>query len=109
MRDTLIATANMENIETVIMRQLMSVFSVHFCCRIPCPITHLYLVDSSFLIIVMGPFIIFGVSNIYIFIFIDIAVNSVQTVKTLIRRRVLRVCTVCFCPFFETPGINRVN
>ena len=61
----------------------------------------------------MSPFPILGVSGVGVlfhFYFISNRYSCKQTVKTLIRCRVLLhlvwVCTVCLCPKNETLGLN---
>ena len=70
--------------------------------------------DPSILINWMSPFPILGVSGVRVHFYSSSNRNSCrQTVKTLIRRHVVRhliwVCTVCLCPKNETLGLYRLN
>ena len=79
-------------------------------------LTHLCLMDLSILINWTSPFSILGVSDVlYHFYSISSRYSSWQTVKTLIRRRVLRrliwVCTVCLhvCSKNGTLGLYELS
>ena len=67
-----------------------------------CSLTYICLRDPSILIIWKSSFPIVGVSGVLLFYSISNRYSCYQTVKTLIRRRVLRrliwVYTVCLCP-----------
>ena len=72
-------------------------------------LTHMCLVDPSILIYWTSPFPILGVSGVLFNLYsISNRCSRWQTVKTLIRRRVLRrliwVCTVCLCPKVQKMG-----
>ena len=65
-------------------------------------LTHVYLVDPPILINWTSPFPILGVSGVlFHFYSISNRYSCLQTVKTLIKRRILRrliwICTICLC------------
>ena len=73
-------------------------------------LTRICLVDFSILIKWASPFPISGVSGLLLHLYLIFNRNSCkQTVKTLIRRRILRrliwVCTVWLGPKIGTPGL----
>ena len=73
-------------------------------------LTHICLVDPSILINWTSPFPNLGVSDVLFHLYSILNRYSCQqTVKTLIRRRILRrliwVCIVCLCPKNGTLGL----
>ena len=77
-------------------------------------LTHICPVDYSILINWSSPFPILGVAGVIFHFYLIFDRNSYkQTVKTLIRRLVLRrvicVCTVCLCPKNGTLGLYGLN
>ena len=77
-------------------------------------LTHCILNRLSHTIYWENPISILGTSGYEIYIFLEENGKTIlQTVETLIRRRVLRrliwVCTVCQLPFYGSPDYNGLN
>ena len=80
----------------------------------PVALTHCILNRLSHTIYRKSPILILGTPGYEIYIFLEKKwLNYLQTVETLIRRRVLRrliwVCTICYLPFYGSPDYNGLS